>query len=424
MLQAVRRAAAIAAIAVCALQASPRPSQLDISDAVYTQFVGARVMDGTGRAPIENATIVVHRGRIVSVGRPESIPRRQPSDIVGTVDLRGKTVIPGLVNAHGHVSNPERDLRKYAVYGVTTVFSLGDEQPAVFAARDAQNRPDQSRTRVFVAGPVLAPATVADIPSLVARNVEMKADVLKIRVDDTLGTTQKMPPEIYQAVIREAHARGQRVAVHLFYLADAKAVLDAGADFIAHSVRDADVDADLIARLKARNVCLCTTLMREVASFVYESTPEFFSDPFFLKYADPQQVETLKQPARQESMRTSTTTPRYKVTLEVASRNLKRLSDAGVTIAMGTDTGSLGRFQGYFELMELELMVKAGLTPQQALLAATRDAARCQRIDAELGTLERGKWADFVVLDANPLTDIRNVRAIHDVYIAGNRLTR
>ena len=97
---------------------------------------------------------------------------------------------------------------------------------------------------------------------------------------------------------------------------------------------------------------------------------------------------------------------------------------ASVTIAMGTDTGSLGRFQGYFELMELELMVKAGLTPQQALLAATRDAARCQKIDAELGTLEPRKWADFVVLDANPLTDIRNVRTIHDVYIAGNRVAR
>jgi imidazolonepropionase-like amidohydrolase len=123
-------------------------------------------------------------------------------------------------------------------------------------------------------------------------------------------------------------------------------------------------------------------------------------------------------------MRRSTSAQRYKAALTVASRNLKRLSDAGVTIAMGTDTGPMGRFQGYFELMELELMAKAGLTPRQVLAAATRDAARCMQIDRDLGTLERGKWGDFVVLDADPLADIGNVRRIHSVWIAGNRVAR
>ncbi|MGQ0642817.1 MAG: amidohydrolase family protein, partial [Gemmatimonadaceae bacterium] len=111
------------------------------------------------------------------------------------------------------------------------------------------------------------------------------------------------------------------------------------------------------------------------------------------------------------------------VALEVASRNVKRLADAGVPIAMGTDTGPTGRFQGYFELMELELMVKAGLTPRQALTAATRDAARCMKLDA-LGTLERGKWADFVALDADPLANISHVRRIASVWIAGNQVSR
>ena len=133
---------------------------------------------------------------------------------------------------------------------------------------------------------MLAPKTPDEARKLVADDAAMKVDIVKIRVDDNLGTTPKMAPEIYRAVIDEAHKRGLRVAVHLFYLADAKAVLDAGADFIAHSVRDIDVDDGLIAMLKRRDVCVCPTLMREVSTFVYESTPAFFADPLFLKYAD------------------------------------------------------------------------------------------------------------------------------------------
>jgi imidazolonepropionase-like amidohydrolase len=204
----------------------------------------------------------------------------------------------------------------------------------------------------------------------------------------------------------------------------AKGVLDAGADFIAHSVRDKEVDDALVAMLKRRNVCYCPTLMREVSTFVYETTPAWFSDPLFLKRADPKVLEQLKEPARQQQMKTSTSAQRYKVALDQASRNLKKLSDAGVPIAMGTDTGPPARFQGYFELMELELMAKAGMTPRQVLTAATRDAARCQKLDAELGTLEANKWADFVVLDADPLANISNVRKIADVYVAGNKVAR
>jgi imidazolonepropionase-like amidohydrolase len=164
--------------------------------------------------------------------------------------------------------------------------------------------------------------------------------------------------------------------------------------------------------------------MREVSTFTYGTTPAFFDDPFFLAHADRATIEKLKDPKRREAMRTSDAARRYKAGLEVANRNLKTLSDAGVTIAMGTDTGPPARFQGYFEQLELEMMVKAGLTPRQVLASATRDAARCMKLDKEVGTLEPGKWADFVVLNADPLADIKNTRAIADVYIAGGRLLR
>jgi imidazolonepropionase-like amidohydrolase len=384
-------------------------------------FTGATLIDGTDRAPIPNATVVVRGGRIVAAGPASSTPI--PAGAERTA-LDGKTVIPGLVNAHGHVSDAARDLRTYAAYGVTTVFSLGSEPPAVFAARDSQATPALDRARVFLAGPVLAPRTPDEARTQVAGVAAQKVDIVKIRVDDNLGTTQKMAPEVYRAVIDEAHKRGMRVAVHLFYLADAKAILAAGGDFIAHSIRDADVDPEVIAALKSSGICLCPTLMREVSTFVYESTPDFFSDPLFKAHANAEWVASLQEPARQQSMRSSSSAQRYKVALEVASRNLKRLSDAGIPIAMGTDTGPTGRFQGYFELMELELMVKAGLTPRQALAAATRDAARCMKLDRDLGTLEPGKWADFVVLDADPLANIANVKRISSVWIAGNRVNR
>src|SRR4029078_6766744 len=134
---------------------------------------------------------------------------------------------------------------------------------------------------------------------LVDEDAAMKGDIVKIRVDDNLGTTPRMASQIYKAVIDEANKKGFRVAVHLFYLQDAKAVLDAGADFIAHSVRDTMVDDEFVAMLKRRNVWYCPTLMREVSTFVYESTPPWFSDPLFLEHADMAAVDALKQPTRQ-----------------------------------------------------------------------------------------------------------------------------
>jgi imidazolonepropionase-like amidohydrolase len=403
------------------------------SSETMAAFVGARIIDGTGSAPIDGGILLVRDGRIEAVG-PSSTTVPQGAR---RIDVGGKTIIPGLVNTHGHVNDvrglkaspefytPEHirhQLGLYAQYGVTTVFSLGGDGPAGLQVREAQ-RHNLDTARFFLAGPVV---TAAD-PEAARRAVDelqrIKVDLVKIRIDDNLGNTKKMPAESYRAVIDQAHRHGLRVAAHIFYLQDAKDVLDAGADFIAHSVRDAPVDEAIIKQLNARGVCVCPTLMREVSTFVYETRPSFFDDPFFQREADPATVEALQTPSYQASIRNSTA-GRYKTALVVAKTNLKRLSDAGVRIAFGTDTGPAGRYQGYFEHLELEQMVQAGLTPMQALVAATGDAARCMKIDSRVGMLKPGLEAVFLVLGRNPLEDIRNTRTLESIWIHGRALSR
>ena len=396
-------------------------------------FVGARIIDGTGSPAIENGVLVVRDGRIEAVGAGDAV--EVPAD-AEQIDVSGRTLVPGLINAHGHVNNVrgleadpsfyteehvEHQLGLYARYGITTVFSLGGDGPAGVAVRDRQGtNPDLDHARLFVSGNIPTGPTPEEAEEQANAAIELGADIVKIRVDDNLGASTKMTPEAYQAVIDAAHERGLRLAAHLYYLDDAKGLLAAGADLLAHSVRDAAIDDELIAQLRESGVCYCPTLMREVSTYVYESRPEWFDDPFFLKEADPEVVAALEDPAYQERIQNSGSAQTYKAQLEVAKQNLKALSDAGIPIAMGTDTGPAARFQGYFEHGELALMVEAGLTPMQAIVASTSDAARCMEVDTDLGSLEAGKWADFLVLGANPLEDIGNTHTLESVYIAGN----
>ena len=394
-------------------------------------FVGARIIDGTGASPIDNGVILVSEGKIVAAGSAADVQIPKEAE---RIDVRGKFIMPGLINAHGHVGdvvglegghyskeNVDRQLRLYARYGVTTVNSLGGDQASGANLRAVQASPALDRARLLVAGEVVSGETEEAVRAAIDRNADLKVDYIKIRVDDNLGISKKMTPEIYRTVIDYAHQKHLKVAAHLFYLDDAKSLLKSGVDFAAHSVRDQAVDDELIGLLKKKNIGYCPTLVREVSVFVYESEPDFFNDPFFLKEADPEVIKQLKNPDRQQGIRNSTTARKTKKALEVALANLKKLADAGVKIAFGTDSGPPGRFQGYFEHLELELMAKAGLTPMQIILASTRDAASSLGL-SHLGTLEPGKWADFIVLRANPLEDIKNSRSIESVWIAGNRV--
>jgi imidazolonepropionase-like amidohydrolase len=394
-------------------------------------FVGATIIDGTEAEPLLDGVIVISNGRIRTVG-----PRASVTIPVGAevVDVTGKTIMPGLVNAHAHVGdtlgldtghytaeNLLRQLRLYARYGITTVNSLGGDEAEGFVLRDDQYRADLDRARVLVAGTVVTGTDADSVRTQVNANADAGANFIKVRVDDNLGRTPKMSPELVDVLIAEAHERRLPVAVHLFYLSDAKAILDAGADLIAHSIRDLAVDSELLNLIRERDVCYIPTLTREVSTFIYANEPEFFSDPFFLKEVDSAVLDELRSPERRSRMRGSASAQAYKAGLEVAMANLDVLSAESVSIAMGTDSGPPARFQGYFSHLEMQLMVDAGMSPFEVIRSATGVAAQCINAN-DVGTLEPGKWGDLIVLGENPLRDIANTKSIEGVWIAGNRV--
>ena len=398
-------------------------------------LTGARIIDGTGRAAIQQGTIIVNNGVIEAVGAPAAV--KIPAGAT-RVDLSGKTIIPGLINAHAHLNVWQgakfsvrddliRRLKTYAMYGVTSTVSLGsrpaDEMESI-KLRDEQTHGTLDRARLYTGGLNAIGKTPDEARKSVDRLADLKVDVIKYHIN---GNPNDMTPDIYGALVDEARKKGLRTFVHVFYIKDAKSAVEKGTDVIAHSIRDQDVDAAFAAELKRRNIGYIPTLTRDLSVFVYETRPAFFDEPFFKKGIAlyDEEMGPLSGPANQQKIRDDKQAQAIKPALQQANRNLKILLDAGVPIAMGTDSGAegnFGRWQGYFEHVEMEMMARAGMTPMQVIVAATGGAARITKVDPKIGTIEPGKWADLLVLNANPLDDIRNTRQIHSVWIGGNRI--
>jgi imidazolonepropionase-like amidohydrolase len=398
-------------------------------------FSNATIWDGVSQTMQSNSALVARDGRVVEI-----LDMNDPDfpEDAETVDLDGGFVVPGLINAHGHVGtargletgsaihseeNVRDQLALYARYGITTVVSLGDEPQEAFSVRDQADFSADGLARLFLSGPVLNPSTPDEAFDDVGDLMQNNPDWTKIRVDDGLGQREKMQPEVYSAVIEASHEHGVPLAAHIVALEDAKGILEHNGDLIAHSVRDEEVDRELIDLMLDRDICITPTLTREVSVFIYAERPDFFDDPFFLAEADPDVIEQLEDPDVQERY-TGTAADYYREALPLAKENMMALHNAGIRVAMGTDSGPPARFQGYFEHMEMEMMEEAGMTAPEVLRSATLYAAECMRIDQEIGTLQPGKWADFVVTEENPFDGIRNLRTIRDVYIGANRVER
>ena len=393
-------------------------------------YTSANVWNGTGATPLRNATLVVRDGRVESVSSDAAPAGAE------TVDLDGAWVIPGFINAHGHVSGRwaadevqgdaarvEGDLALYARYGVTTVLSLGGAPKDSFGLRSAQNMASLERARLLLAGDIVFSQDPAEAAAMTQANIDAGVNWIKLRQDDNLGATEKMSWDALEAAMQVANAANVPVAAHIFYMDDAAMLLEMGTGLIVHSVRDQPVTDEFVQTMLDSGVCYVPTLVREVSTFVYGERPTFFDDPFFLEAAKQSQIDRVSDPEFMARMAASPAAATYRKTLVQAQENLALLAASGVPVAFGTDSGPAGRFPGYFEHMEFDLMAEAGLTARQILLSATSVAAGCLNLD-DLGTLEPGKWADFVVIERNPLADINALHSIKAVYVAGNAVAR
>ena len=398
-------------IAACS---SPQTTQTPQAPAA-TVFEGARVIVGDGTAPIENGTIVVRDTQIVQVGPAGQV---QVPDGATRVDLSGKTVMPAILDAHVHLRSQMRetlieDLQRRAYYGVVAAISMGQDQGDVPYQVRSEVMPNTARFLTAGRG-ITAPepgrtevpfwvSTEAEARAAVQDNAKRKVDIIKIWVDDRDNKFKKLTPELYGAVIDEAHKNGLRVTAHLYELTDAKGLLKAGLDAFAHGVRDRDIDEEFVAMYKQRpEVILVPNLPnRGVATDL-----SWVSDTVAAG-----QLQKLQAAAAKDD-------PEAQKLFGIQARNLAKLNAAGVKIAMGTDGNT-----PYGPHLEMADMVAAGMSPHDVIVAATRNSAEVMRL-TDLGTVAAGKSADFIVLDANPIDDITNTRRINAVYLRGAAVDR
>ena len=400
-----------ALLTVAALTAACVAAAVD--EGAATVYEGARLINGQGGPPIEDAVFVVENDRFAQVGQRGDV--QVPSG-ARRVDLTGKTVMPAIINAHAHLAQTREErlaqLQHMAYYGTGAALSLGqDVGDAAFTMRD-EVLPAAARSRTAGRGITTPEPGRTDAPYWVTSAAEARSavqelaaqqvDLVKIWVDDRDGQYESLSPELYGAVIDEAHARGLRVIAHIFTLEDAKGLLRAGIDAFAHGIRDRDIDDELLSLWRERP---------EVVLIPNLPDPGLAAGFGWLSGTVP--ADQLREMQERSGDR-----PAVQEAFGIQARNLARLHEEGIPIAFGTDGSTPWAVH-----VEMEDMVRSGMSPADVIVAATRGSAALIGL-SDVGTVAAGRSADFIVLDANPLEDITNTRRISAVYLRGAALDR
>ena len=449
---------AAAVVIVCAVAAAcgggPAQNQA-VPATTAVVYEGARLIAGDGTAPVEQGAFVVEDGRITAIGAMGGVAA--PAGAT-QVDLSGKTVMPALIGAHGHVGyqkgatflrenytrdNIRNDLARAAYFGLATVMTLGiDTSEHVYALRDetAAGTAGIARLRTAgtgIGGPNAGPGntvysrgvayeavTEDDGRNAVRELAPHKPDLVKIWLDDRGGRGQKLRPEVVKAIVEEAGTHGLKVIAHVRGHADAEVAVQGGVYALAHLARDREMDDALVAAIVQKGIYVTPTLSMAERNNYAGAVPEWLEEPFLKGLlTDSLAPEALARLRASFVMRDPKDAAESRESYGILHRTVTRLHAAGARLVLGGDTGLPEHFWGLAEHRELELLVAAGLTPMQALVAGTSRAAAFLNLP-DLGTLAPGKTADFLVLDANPLDDIRHTRRIRALYMAGAPVDR
>lgn len=419
-----------------------------------TLYTGMTLITGDGRGPIEDAAMLVDEGLIVSVG-----PSATAEFPLGTetVDLSGRVVMPTLHSLHTHVGYLDEDntmtaesysresiiedLNRHAYYGVGAVLVLGsDPDDTAFQIREDQRQGRVGGAELYTAGrgitseggwPTII-AAIADAPQQVSTEEEAReavralaaarVDAVKLWVDDAGGRLQKLAPELYRAVIDEAKKNELLTMAHVFYLEDAKGLVEAGVDGLAHSIRDREVDDELIEMMREQDVFYVPTLSAHQASIAFADEDPWIKETVLTETVAHTVLEELTGEKFVQAQKEGEGLAAAREQVGIAMTNVQKLSEAGIRIAVGTDSGTTNRFPGFFEHREVELLVEAGMSNVDAIAAGTSVPGSI--LDTNMGVLAMGRRASFIVLNRNPLDDITATRDIVDVYLDGERLDR
>ena len=427
-------------------QEAPEPPPPESSAVLYEGF---RLITGDDSPPADNAAFLIDEGVVMAVGQTGELGLPPGAE---RVDLSGKTVMPTLVSLHGHLGflkglafdaeNYTRDnvvdhLHRYAYYGVGTIVSLGvDNGDLAFHIRAEQEAGQLGGARLRTVGrgiadpsggpgaPTMRPAaygatTEEEARQAVSELAERDVDAVKIWVDERGGAVTQFPIELSRAVIDEAHLRELQVIAHIYDASDAAELVEAGVDGFAHLARDGEMTSELVAAIKRRDVFVMPNL--SVSERGGHSEPQaFLDDPLLHESVT---LDVIAKAKESYTRRSADAAAQSAASYADMERSFAKLNEAGVRLVLGADSGVTDQFFGYTELRELGLIVKGGLTPAETIIAATSAPAAALGID-ETGVLTAGKSADFIVLNADPLEDIANVKQIDRVFLKGTEVDR